>query len=437
MAAVTSWNFTGADWTAPDAADYRYWRAIYNAVQERLNTVANDALFVQTGQYISDILPGMPAITDRAEGRHAWCRQIASILDTLADWFADPDGRQSWQDFPDTLGFVRERKYISSGYVYTKTGRHSRALSNRTGCHYCTLPPAGSPFSEYAEWLKATKNAIDLMTLYIPRYIPAVITRAVSNWRQEVDGDATIAAAYNTCANNVARNLRVLTTGNPESWTLPTGEPTDTGSGSGGNITGSDRRLQRALTNPHVHYSYTLTTWRGDNEGDAYSVAATSGQIAIDMAAKPWANDYGLEITSTDNGNNTTTYTMARTATTPSPLTINGEWCKPVFYPHREPIGTAWLLMHSDTSVALYDADALPTAVGSLPYPGTYQSPHTQGFTMTNIGTSATGTFTIGNASQIADASTVSSSDTNRDKGACYCFMVLIDYGVSGGFNFR
>jgi hypothetical protein len=87
--------------------------------------------------------------------------------------------------------------------------------------------------------------------------------------------------------------------------------------------------------------------------------------------------------------------------------------------------------MHAGTDTTLYGGFFVP-------YTPQYDSPHTQGFSINNIGTLHGGAnFTIGNAANIEAARAVDSNTPELASGAAYIFTVWIDYGIPTGFKFQ
>lgn len=131
------WHFAGSDWTNPNPLDFRYWACIRAAIEERWEILFHDRL---------NVSPQLETISEyRFVVNNAICQRIQYCLNTLANYFVDPTGRENWSDFPNLLGKIRRTVYFNGNYWNTKTYEHDDYLFNRDGCHYNVCRPPEVP----------------------------------------------------------------------------------------------------------------------------------------------------------------------------------------------------------------------------------------------------------------------------------------------------
>ena len=159
----------------PDPLIIDYWMAIRLALEERMTVTDYYHSTTDPEHYtLSVITPKLiPSYGYRnVSFDDTRCNNIARIIQALSQYFLDPDNRQSWADFPDTLAEARATFYqTSQGYGIQKQW-HSVYISNRQGCNFRNIPVKGAAVVDFIDWLKACKAAIDLMTLFKPSYVP-------------------------------------------------------------------------------------------------------------------------------------------------------------------------------------------------------------------------------------------------------------------------
>ena len=425
--AMSPWDFEGADWENPNPCDYRYWDSLLEALQTRLEVITRDELGGAWYWLPSFQLPVMPAFTNHqgTTDLHRLCLTFADALDVLAGYFADPTERDSWQGFPNLLGRIPDTYcQRSDGVVAFSTAERLDCFSNRAGCHYRTLPPVGSPASAYGDWIKTCRNALDMLTLYAPSYVPGIALWAGVDWNDQIPGHASLADARAANDTNLRRYLRVLRSGTPEAYTWPwDGSTYDTSNTH--RVTTGGGHYSHSIRNPGSFESYTTSTWRGyitwDNVTvDAFSECTTTEELTLDFGANLWPKDYAIDYSTEELDADMRRSTVNRSEH--EPPVYPDRHGVPLWYPHRDIDGEVLLLLHVGHDLRLQGCSLLPQ-------PAAFESPFPAGFQIHRLGRlSEKPTFTIGDADAIPSSTPVDADHREGTRGTKYLFWVLVDY---------
>lgn len=428
--AVNSWNFENSDWEDPNPQDFRYWACIQEAIRERYALIYRDRAGTK------ERFPNLDEISPyRMVADNEICKKIQTFLNALAPYFIDPSDRANWSDFPNTLGLRRATFYYSEtrNSWRTQTPATTDYLFNREGCRYNVLPLAGSPASCYSDFLKACRNALNLMTIYAPNYVPAEWCQS-GIWGCEDSGcgSATQAAEREHNENRLAIYLRVLNTGISET-VIEHFFAKDTSSGGHGD---SKSYLKKtSFQNPSSISSYRVSWCLYPGEYEEYCV---NERLTFDfsLSFSPlefYSTDTHVMIPDTgdDSGDDyeITYFRDSRSNST-----------QPVYFYHRPLDGNILVLLYSDTNLQCYGGDKIHDASTNIDVPTTYESVSNipLGFHVFDVGALSTNsTFTIGDENALPASLPVSESEPRKISGATYLYYVLLDYGSAGGFRFR
>ena len=131
-----SWDDKGMDWESPDPGNIDYFRAIWEAITERI---------ILTKQNPNEVLHSMMQYRPWSI---AAMNAIRDSICILAPFFVNmefTDYKEDLSDFPKMWSY--------------------RELIDAEGCRFCEHPGMGScNAAEWAEWLKTVKNAINKLT---------------------------------------------------------------------------------------------------------------------------------------------------------------------------------------------------------------------------------------------------------------------------------
>ena len=376
-AARCGWNFEGSNWENPNALDYKYWACIRAAIEERWWVLFRDR---------TNEAPGLDAISPhRFVVNNAVCRRIGTCLNTMAEFFADPAGRENWQDFPNTLGRIRPTYFFDGTFWTQKTQARTDYLYNRNGCHYNELPQAGSPASSYAGFLKAARNALNLMTVYAPDYVPAERCYAGIDYNPYMSGSVSQETEHTQNRETMERYLRVVKTGTPETYRKHT-YFTDTFLE---HVTSGAELSRTVHENPGTMTVYTASIWRGEYDGvQRYDEYTANPRLRFDFGLSLSPHYYSMEnryakIPGTHDWDGDDYDITVSRATRDYSFT-------PLFYPHRATDGAVILLLHTGTDLRRLGGVTLDSPV-------TYESTIPAGFHTFDVGKlSESPTFTLG-----------------------------------------
>lgn len=418
----TSWNFDGADWENPNPLDFRYWASIRAAIEERWIILFRDR--ISHNPQLDAISPYQFIVNN------AICRTIGSCLDTLADYFIDPDGRENWADFPNLLG------KFQPVFPYDIRAEHTLQvvadrLYNRKDCHYNILPLGGSPAISYGDFLKSCYNALNKLTIYAPEVVPCEEYLAIDAG----NGEATFwedLQVYHSQEALHSKNLeikqrwaRVARSGISETYREHTSYGDTTSTQYGAFLSNTYR------PNPSQCTNFTTSHWYGSSETEqSYGESLRNYQLTFDLGlfSSPviyHVKAYRTRLSDTWDDNFRYDYdiTVYRETGSQKPSIL--------YYPRRPLDGNILLLLY---------AGMYPTASQIYGYPDipdTYESPISEGFHIFDIGKiSDSATFTLGDENTIPSYYPVSQDHPLHTVGASYCCYFLIDYGIEGGFKF-
>ena len=422
------WHFAGSDWTNPNPLDFRYWACIRAAIEERWEILFHDRLTVS---------PQLETISEyRFVVNNAICQRIGTCLDTLANYFVDPTGRENWSDFPNTLAKIRPTRYYDGTSWNTKTYERDDHLFNRDGCHYNALPPAGSPAIYYGNFLKSCYNALNFLTIYAPEKLLCEQCYVGSDYNPYLGGSTPQETAHSQKIKMMERWLRVVKSGNSETYRTHT-TTTDTYNHT---VYIGTQFFTNAVTNPAFMKFFTLSVWRGesgiyDEQGNRIATQPLYDEIISNFRVK---FDFGLSLSPTvytiqiirvkipdthDQDGDDYDVTVSRTSSNQTTYEL--------FYPHRPTDGNILLLLHAGT-------DLSPFGASSIGSPAVFHSPISAGFHKIHVGKlSQKPTISLGDENAFPPYQPVDANTPSHYCGAVYFYYFLIDYAVENGFRFR
>ena len=253
------------------------------------------------------------------------------------------------------------------------------------GCHYNELPQAGSPASSYAGFLKAARNALNLMTVYAPDYVPAERCYAGIDYNPYMSGSVSQETEHTQNRETMERYLRVVKTGTPETYRKHT-YFTDTFLE---HVTSGAELSRTVHENPGTMTVYTASIWRGEYDGvQRYDEYTANPRLRFDFGLSLSPHYYSMEnryakIPGTHDWDGDDYDITVSRATRDYSFT-------PLFYPHRATDGAVILLLHTGTDLRRLGGVTLDSPV-------TYESTIPAGFHTFDVGKlSESPTFTLG-----------------------------------------